>query len=139
MRLLNETRVFHYITLLCTCIPYLDFVLKYVHCTPTEAHQWLLGDEVDLLPALLLPLAGPETFEEEEMEGLPPDLQYLPDDKQREVDPGIRKMCLEAVMKVCVYSVAWQLNFEGLKFIEMRYCSDHKVAGVIRPGLHCDR
>ena len=91
----------YHISALCTC----------VHYMLTDSHQWLLSDEVDLLPALLLPLAGPETFEEEEMEGLPPDLQYLPDYKQREVDPGIRKMCLEAVMKVCIMSVDINLSF----------------------------
>lgn len=31
-------------------------------------HEWLLGPEVDILPFLLLPLAGPEDFSEEEME-----------------------------------------------------------------------
>lgn len=53
-----------------------------------------------MLPALLLPLAGPEQFEEEEMEHLPLDLQYLPEDKMREPDPDIRKMLLEALLKV---------------------------------------
>lgn len=33
-----------------------------------EYHEWLLGDEVDILPFLLLPLAGPEEFPEDEME-----------------------------------------------------------------------
>lgn len=58
---------------------------------------------MDILPSLLLPLAGPEQFEgeEEKVEKLPDDLQYLPDDKQREPDPEIRKMLIEAVMKVC--------------------------------------
>lgn len=65
-----------------------------------DCHQWLLSDEVDILPSLLLPLAGPEQFEEQEMEMLPEDLQYLPDDKQREADPDIRKMLLEALTKV---------------------------------------
>lgn len=32
--------------------------------------------------------------------GLPADLQYLPQDKQREEEPDIRKMLLEAVMLV---------------------------------------
>ena len=61
---------------------------------------------MDLLPALLLPLAGPEQFEDDEMEQLPDDLQYLPDDKLRDDDPDIRKMCIEAIMKVrvCVFS-----------------------------------
>ncbi|XP_062426733.1 protein HGH1 homolog [Rhea pennata] len=67
-------------------------------CFEHEAHEWLLSDEVDLLPFLLLPLAGPEELPEEEMQRLPVDLQYLPRDKRREEEPDIRKMLLEAVM-----------------------------------------
>lgn len=37
-------------------------------CFPPGHHEWLLGPEVDVLPHLLLPLAGPEDFSEEEME-----------------------------------------------------------------------
>lgn len=61
-------------------------------------HKWLLGPQVDILPFLLLPLAGPEEFSEEEMEELPVDLQYLSPDKQREPDADIRKMLIEAIM-----------------------------------------
>uniref|UniRef100_A0A8C8VSV4 Protein HGH1 homolog n=1 Tax=Peromyscus maniculatus bairdii TaxID=230844 RepID=A0A8C8VSV4_PERMB len=61
-------------------------------------HTWLLGPQVDILPFLLLPLAGPEEFSEEEMDRLPVDLQYLPPDKQREPDADIRKMLIEAIM-----------------------------------------
>ena len=68
--------------------------------TLTEYHDWLLGPEVDILPHLLLPLAGPEEFPDDEMDKLPPDLQYLPQDKEREHDPDIRKMLLEALMQV---------------------------------------
>ena len=64
------------------------------------SHEWLLGEEVDLLPALLLPLAGPEQFDDDEEEKLPMELQFLPDDKQREEDPVIRKMLIEALIKV---------------------------------------
>ncbi|XP_069477988.1 protein HGH1 homolog [Ambystoma mexicanum] len=67
-------------------------------CFEYSYHEWLLSDSVDLLPFLLLPLAGPEEFSEDEMEKLPPDLQYLPEDKKREKDPDIRKMLIEAVM-----------------------------------------
>ncbi|XP_041040644.1 protein HGH1 homolog isoform X3 [Carcharodon carcharias] len=66
-------------------------------CFDHSYHEWLLGSEVDILPFLLLPLAGPEELSEDEMEGLPVDLQYLPEDKQREKDPDIRKMLLEAI------------------------------------------
>ncbi|KAL4671710.1 hypothetical protein H8959_004419 [Pygathrix nigripes] len=37
-------------------------------CFEHRHHEWLLGPEVDILPFLLLPLAGPEDFSEEEME-----------------------------------------------------------------------
>ena len=70
--------------------------------TLTDCHQWLLGEEVDVLPSLLLPLAGPEEFSEEETVKLPEDLQYLPNDKTREEDPDIRKMLLEALSKVII-------------------------------------
>jgi len=59
-----------------------------------------LSDAVDLLPKLLLPLAGPEEFDEEDNDKLPIDLQYLGEDKTREQDPDIRKMLLEALTQV---------------------------------------
>ncbi|XP_077022645.1 protein HGH1 homolog [Tamandua tetradactyla] len=67
-------------------------------CFEHGHHEWLLGPEVDILPFLLLPLAGPEDFSEVEMARLPVDLQYLPPDKQRESDADIRKMLIEAIM-----------------------------------------
>jgi hypothetical protein len=66
-----------------------------------ESHDWLLSPEVDILPHLLLPLAGPEEFTDDEMDKLPPELQYLPEDKIREPDPDIRKMLLEALIQAC--------------------------------------
>ncbi|KAM4741014.1 protein HGH1 homolog isoform 1-T3 [Anableps anableps] len=67
-------------------------------CFDHAHHEWLLSDAVDILPFLLLPLAGPEELTEEESEGLPVDLQYLPEDKKRETDPDIRKMLLETLL-----------------------------------------
>ncbi|XP_068172519.1 protein HGH1 homolog [Antennarius striatus] len=67
-------------------------------CFNHAQHEWLLGDSVDILPFLLLPLAGPEELTDEENDGLPVDLQYLPDDKKREEDPDIRKMLLETLL-----------------------------------------
>ncbi|XP_034389597.1 protein HGH1 homolog [Cyclopterus lumpus] len=67
-------------------------------CFDHAHHEWLLSDAVDVLPFLLLPLAGPEELTEEENEGLPVDLQYLPEDKKREDDPDIRKMLLETLL-----------------------------------------
>ncbi|KAK5933481.1 hypothetical protein CgunFtcFv8_013959 [Champsocephalus gunnari] len=67
-------------------------------CFDHAHHEWLLSDDVDILPFLMLPLAGPEELTEKENEGLPVDLQYLPEDKKREEDPDIRKMLLETLL-----------------------------------------
>lgn len=39
------------------------------HFVHIAHHEWLLSDAVDILPYLLLPLAGPEELSEEENEG----------------------------------------------------------------------
>ncbi|NXK70989.1 HGH1 protein, partial [Sylvietta virens] len=69
-------------------------------CFQHEHHEWLLGPEVDALPSLLLPLAGPEELPEHEMEQLPVELQYLPAEQRREEEPDIRRMLLEALLLV---------------------------------------
>lgn len=67
---------------------------------------------MDILPRLLLPLAGPDEFDEEDNEKLPIDLQYLPDDKTRDDDPDIRKMLLECFQQVgeCVVQILLNTN-----------------------------
>ena len=57
---------------------------------------------VDLLPRLLLPLAGPtpDTFDDEDIEKLPIDLQYLDETKKIEEDTDIRKLLLESLLQV---------------------------------------
>ncbi|XP_074059188.1 protein HGH1 homolog [Macrotis lagotis] len=67
-------------------------------CFEHRSHEWLLGPRVELLTFLLMPLAGPEEFSDEEMDQLPIDLQYLPQDKEREPDADIRKMLIETIM-----------------------------------------
>ncbi|KAM9493902.1 protein HGH1 homolog isoform 2-T3 [Clarias gariepinus] len=78
-------------------------------CFDYTHHEWLLSDQVDILPFLLLPLAGPEELSEEENEGLPVDLQYLPDDKTREEDPDIRKMLIETLLLLTATKVGRQI------------------------------
>ncbi|KAJ3205020.1 hypothetical protein HDU67_009152, partial [Dinochytrium kinnereticum] len=57
-----------------------------------EAGGMLLGEELNLLAYVLLPLCGSEDFEEEEMDGMPDELQFLEPTKTREPDPKIRLM-----------------------------------------------
>ena len=72
-------------------------------CFNPDHHEWLLSDEVDLLPRLLLPLAGPtpDDLDPEDVERLPLDLQYLDEDKEVEADADLRKMLLEAITQLC--------------------------------------
>ena len=62
-----------------------------------------MGPKVDLVPRLVLPLAGPtpDDLTEEEIEALPLDLQYLDDDKKVEEDLDIRTMLLETLNQLC--------------------------------------
>lgn len=70
-----------------------------------EKHEWLLNEDLDLLSRILLPLAGPEQFDDEDNEKLPLDLQYLPDDKERESDPNLRLALLEALTQVYFFVI----------------------------------
>lgn len=70
-------------------------------CFESEYHSWLLSDEVDILPKLLLPLADGTEYDDEDNDKLPLELQYLPEDKRREEDPDIRCMLLEALIQLC--------------------------------------
>lgn len=70
-------------------------------CFDVENHEWLLSPEVDILSYLLLPLAGPEEFDDDDNDKLPVSLQYLPETKQREPDLDIRIMLLEALAQLC--------------------------------------
>lgn len=70
-------------------------------CFESDFHEWLLSEEVDILPRLLLPLAGPEEFDEEDNDKLPLELQYLPSDKSREEDPDIRYLKKNFFLAFC--------------------------------------
>lgn len=65
-------------------------------------HQWLLDPSTNLLPSLLLPLAGPEEFDDDDMEKLPTELQYLEPDKQREPIALVRANLVEALTQVSI-------------------------------------
>jgi len=73
-------------------------------CFVSDDNNWLLGPSVDILPALMLPLAGgPEVanLDMDDMDKLPDDLQFLEETKQREEDDDIRKMLVEAIHLLC--------------------------------------
>jgi len=72
-----------------------------------DKHPLLLADEsedidgvpgVNILPYILLPIAGSEEFPEEEAANMLPDLQLLPPDKERERDADILVTHLETLL-----------------------------------------
>ncbi|XP_067933658.1 protein HGH1 homolog [Watersipora subatra] len=70
-------------------------------CFEYGYHDWLLGSSVDILPCLLLPLAGPEEFDEDDTEKLPVELQYLEPNKSREPVAIVRANLVEALTQLC--------------------------------------
>lgn len=70
-------------------------------CFDTSLHEWLFSPEIDVLPYILLPIAGPEEFDDETNELLPIELQYLDATKTREQDTDIRMMLLESLAQLC--------------------------------------
>ncbi|KAH9840057.1 DUF383-domain-containing protein [Rhodofomes roseus] len=81
-----------------------------------QAHRALLSPEservavqpstaeapgMDILPYVLLPLAGPEEFDLEDQELLPPALQFLPATKTREPDTVLRLIHVETLLLLC--------------------------------------
>lgn len=67
----------------------------------SEYHEWLLGEDIDILPALLLPLTGPEEYVDDEMDQLPLDLQFLPADKKREPNMDSCLLLIESLYQMC--------------------------------------
>jgi hypothetical protein len=67
----------------------------------SESHPHLLSPDVNVLSRVLLPLCGPEEYPLDEVDRMPPDLQLLPEGKQREQDAAIRALHLETLLLLC--------------------------------------
>jgi len=69
----------------------------------------LYAPGINLLPAILLPLAGPEEFDTEDQEKLPLVLQFLPSTKTREPDSVLRLTHIETLLLLC--TTRWGREF----------------------------
>lgn len=71
-------------------------------CFDVDAHSIMFSSieegGVNLLPYILLPLMGPEEYDEEDMDGMLDEVQLLPPDKERETDANILKVHLETLL-----------------------------------------
>ncbi len=69
-------------------------------CFEKDAAWWLIH-EVDILPKILYPLAGPEELDIDEKRGMDPDLWLEGPDKIRESDQVTRLLLVEAILLLC--------------------------------------
>lgn len=63
-----------------------------------DSHAKLVDDQINLLPYVLLPIAGPEEMDEDDMFNLPEELQLLPADKRRDPEDSIICTHLESLL-----------------------------------------
>lgn len=64
-----------------------------------KSHPMMLAEDgANLLPYVLLPVAGPEELSDEDTDGMLTDLQLLPPDKKREPDNDILQTHLETLL-----------------------------------------
>lgn len=106
-------------------------------CFDTSLHVWLFSADIDVLPFILLPLAGPEEFDDETNEKLPIELQYLDAAKKRESDPDIRIMLLESLSQLCATRhgrnyMRDQGAYEILRELHRFECTDEGNARALR-------
>ncbi|EMG48375.1 HGH1 Protein HGH1 [Candida maltosa Xu316] len=104
----------------------------------TNSHKKLLTDDkINLLPFILLPLAGPEDLDEDEMFELPEELQLLPSDKKREPISGIICIHLESLLLLCTTKEGREYLREKQVYAIVREL--HKAMDVEEVADLCDR
>ncbi|CAD5121627.1 DgyrCDS10121 [Dimorphilus gyrociliatus] len=111
-------------------------------CWQKELHEWLLTDNsVGILTRLLEPLAGPEEFDDDEMEKLPIELQYLPGDKKREPVAEIRKLLIQTIHRLTVTKFGRDfIKDNGAYYIlrELHKVEEHPgVMNVLESCIYC--
>lgn len=103
-----------------------------------ESHRLLLDEDgANLLPYLLLPLAGNEEFSEEDSADMLPDLQLLPPDKQRDPDNEILVIHLETLLLLTTSRHGRELMRNVKVYPFIRECHLHVENEDVREA--CDR
>ncbi|KAI9818681.1 MAG: hypothetical protein M1832_004156 [Thelocarpon impressellum] len=102
-----------------------------------HTHGLLISPVVDILPYLLLPLAGNEDYPEEETLAMHADLQLLPPDKTRDSDPAILTTHLETLLLLTTTRPVRELMREIMVYPIVRETHLHVEDEVVREA--CDR
>jgi len=93
-------------------------------CFEKDSAWWLLH-EVEIVPKILYPLAGPEELDIGEKRGMDPDLWLEGPDKVREPDEVTRILLVEAILLLCASGRRWrkvirvQKTYVVLKMMDM--------------------
>lgn len=103
-----------------------------------NSHPMLFDeDAANLLPYLLLPIAGPEEFPEDEMMSMHPDLQLLPPDKKRDSDNTIITTHLETLLLLTTTRDGREKMRAAQVYPFVRECHLHVEDEEVREA--CDR
>lgn len=94
-------------------------------------------DQANLLPYLLLPIAGPEEFPDDESMSMLPDLQLLPPDKKRDSDTTIITSHLETLLLLTTTREGRERMREVSVYPVVRECHLHVEDEEVREA--CDR
>lgn len=100
-------------------------------------HMDLLLDQINLLPYILLPLAGPEEMDEDDMFNLPDELQMLPGDKAR--DPVELILCTHLELLLLLSTSAEGRLYLREKSVYPLVRELHKVSDSEDVTALCDR
>ena len=105
-------------------------------------HDWLLGKEVGLLTHLLLPLAGPEEFSDEEMDKLPVALQVTHDCPFFVFCSGHNLLHISCAaistthLNTCTSTLLWSMNAAYTFFVTQNTIV-HREAWILNSRLRC--
>ncbi|EEQ40883.1 hypothetical protein CLUG_05011 [Clavispora lusitaniae ATCC 42720] len=103
-----------------------------------DSHEKLVTDEnINLLPYILLPVAGPEELDEDDMFNLPDELQLLPPDKKRDPVESILCTHLESLLLLC--STRAMRDYLREKAVYPLVRELHKAADTEEVTALCDR
>lgn len=103
-----------------------------------DSHPMLLSEsEANLLPYILLPIAGSEDFSEEETLAMLPDLQLLPPDKARDTDDEIINTHIETLLLLTTTKPGREVMREVSVYPLIRECHLHVEDEAVRES--CDR
>lgn len=107
-------------------------------CFETSAHPSLLSESgANILPYILLPLAGNEDLADEDTGDMLADLQLLPPDKQRDSDPEILVTHLETLLLLTTGREGRELMRRVRVYPIIRECHLHVENEDVREA--CDR